>query len=119
MTPSFLPALTIGAEAMASGAALPVAAENEEFLLRLGLSKTRSGLSPQMQREHFEILLNRGDQFMATVAAFTPPSGELSEQFDQKTGAQTSAKTLTWSHAAFISAAARRKAALRIASSMP
>ncbi len=107
------------AEAMASGAALPVAAENEEFLLRLGLSKTRSGLSPQMQREHFEILLNRGDQFMATVAAFTPPSGELSEQFDQKSGAQTSAKTLTWSHAAFISAAARRKAALRIASSMP
>jgi glucoamylase len=108
------------AEAMASGAALPVAAENEEFLSRLGLSKTHSGLSPQMQREHdFKILLDRGDQFMATVAAFTPPSGELSEQFDQKTGAQTSAKTLTWSHAAFISAAARRKAALRIASSMP
>jgi glucoamylase len=108
------------AEAIASGAALPAAAENEQFLLRLGLSKTRPGLSPQMQREHgFEILLKRGDQFMATVAAFTPPSGELSEQFDQKTGAQTSAKTLTWSHAAFISAAARRKAALRIASSKP
>jgi glucoamylase len=108
------------AEAMASGVALPVAAENEKFLSRLGLSEPRSGLSPQMQREHdFDALMKRGDQFMATVAAFTPPSGELSEQFDQKTGAQTSAKTLTWSHAAFISAAARRKAALRITCSKP
>jgi glucoamylase len=104
------------AEMIAAGTNLPVAAENEEFLLRLGLSKDIAGLPPQMQREHrFEVLLKRGDQFMATVAAFTPASGELSEQFDQKTGAQTSAKTLTWSYAAFISAAARRKAALRSA----
>jgi len=58
-------------------------------------------------------LLRRGDQFMATVAAYTPVSGQLSEQFDQTTGVQTSAKTLAWSHAAFITAFARRKAALR------
>jgi len=61
----------------------------------------------------FEALVQRGDQFMATVATYTPVSGELSEQFDQATGAQTSAKTLAWSHAAFITAFACRGAALR------
>ncbi|VTZ50850.1 Glucan 1,4-alpha-glucosidase [Methylocella tundrae] len=58
-------------------------------------------------------LFRRGDMFMATVAAFTPSSGDLSEQFDQTTGAQTSAKSLAWSHAAFISAYATRGEALR------
>jgi glucoamylase len=47
--------------------------------------------------------LKRGDAFLATVRAFTPPSGEMSEQFDQQTGAQTSARQLAWSYAAFIS----------------
>jgi glucoamylase len=61
----------------------------------------------------FDALLRRGDSFMATVAAFTPESGDLSEQFDQATGAQTSAKNLAWSHAAFITACASRAAALR------
>ena len=60
-----------------------------------------------------EALLRRGDQFMATVAAYTPACGELSEQFDQATGVQTSAKSLAWSHAALITAFARRRAALR------
>src|SRR5262249_58523337 len=36
----------------------------------------------------------RADGFLETVRAFTPPSGDLSEQFDQRTGAQTSAKHL-------------------------
>lgn len=49
---------------------------------------------------------------MATVRAYAPASGELSEQFDQATGAQTSAKSLAWSHAAFITAYASRGAAL-------
>jgi glucoamylase len=57
--------------------------------------------------------LSRGDGFLETVRAFTPPSGDLSEQFDQKSGAQTSARHLTWSYAAFISAAAARSRALR------
>ena len=47
--------------------------------------------------------VERGDAFLATVRAFTPASGELSEQFDQRTGAQTSARHLAWSYAAFIS----------------
>jgi glucoamylase len=49
---------------------------------------------------------------LQTVRAFTPPSGDLSEQFDKQTGAQTSAKHLAWSHAAFISCIAARRAAL-------
>lgn len=55
-------------------------------------------------------LLQRGDAFLATVQAFTPASGELSEQLDQTTGTQTSAKQLAWSHAAFISSVHARRA---------
>ncbi|MEP6831608.1 MAG: glycoside hydrolase family 15 protein [Rhizomicrobium sp.] len=51
----------------------------------------------------------RGDAYLETVRAFTPQSGDLSEQFDQVTGAQTSAKHLTWSYAAFLTAVAARQ----------
>jgi GH15 family glucan-1,4-alpha-glucosidase len=54
--------------------------------------------------------IERGDAFLATVQAFTPAGGELSEQFDQRTGAQTSAKHLAWSYAALISCATARRA---------
>jgi len=53
----------------------------------------------------------RGDAFLETVRRFTPPDGALSEQFDQTSGAQTSAKNLGWSHAAFITCAAARREA--------
>jgi glucoamylase len=52
----------------------------------------------------------RGDAYLATVRAFTPPGGELSEQFDQRNGAQTSARHLAWSYAAFISCIRARRA---------
>ena len=52
--------------------------------------------------------LQRGDAFLETVRAFTPATGDLSEQFDQKTGAQSSSRNLTWSYAAFITAVAAR-----------
>lgn len=55
----------------------------------------------------------RGDAFLETVRAFTPASGDLSEQFDQRTGEQTSAKHLAWSYAAFISCMTARRAVLR------
>jgi glucoamylase len=55
--------------------------------------------------------LGRGDAFMETVRAFTPESGDLSEQFDRATGAQTSARHLAWSYAAFLTAASARRAA--------
>ncbi|WP_432726669.1 glycoside hydrolase family 15 protein [Variovorax sp. W6] len=54
----------------------------------------------------------RGDAYLATVHAYTPDSGDLSEQFDQHSGAQTSAKQLAWSHAAFISCVSARRIAL-------
>jgi glucoamylase len=57
--------------------------------------------------------LQRGDAFLATVRAFTPPPGDLSEQFDQHTGTQSSARHLTWSYAAFISATAARLRAVQ------
>ena len=55
--------------------------------------------------------LQRGDAFLETVRAFTPPSGDLAEQFDRNTGEQTSAKHLAWSYAGFISAVAARQRA--------
>jgi len=60
-----------------------------------------------------DALLARGDRYLETVRAFTPESGDMSEQFDQRTGEQTSAKHLAWSYAAFISCAAARRRALR------
>ena len=54
---------------------------------------------------------------MDTVRAFTPDSGDLAEQFDQTTGAPNSARHLTWSYAAFISATAARNRALKAADS--
>jgi glucoamylase len=59
--------------------------------------------------------IERGDAIMRTVRAFTPAEGDLSEQFDRTTGAQTSAKHLAWSYAAFITAAASRARAVRAA----
>ncbi len=53
----------------------------------------------------------RGDAYLETVRAFTPESGDMSEQFDRVTGVQTSARHLAWSYAAFITAIAARRAA--------
>jgi len=54
----------------------------------------------------------KGDALLETVRAYTPASGDMSEQFDRATGAQRSAKQLAWSYAAFITCiAARNRAA--------
>jgi glucoamylase len=60
--------------------------------------------------EHAAAWIKRGDAFLETVRAYTPENGELSEQFDQRTGEQTSARHLAWSYAAFISCVAARRA---------
>jgi glucoamylase len=52
----------------------------------------------------------RGDAFLETVRRFTPENGSMSEQFDQTTGLQTSAKDLAWSYAAFLSCIHAREA---------
>jgi glucoamylase len=51
-----------------------------------------------------------GDAYLETVRRFTPENGLMSEQFDRTTGAQTSAKDLAWSHAAFLSCVHTREA---------
>lgn len=56
----------------------------------------------------------RGDAYLETVRAYTPASGELSEQFDQHDGHQSSARHLAWSYAALISCVHARRL-LRIA----
>ena len=57
-----------------------------------------------------QALVERGEAFLETVRRFTPSSGDLSEQFDQRTGVQTSARHLAWSYAAFISCIVARRA---------
>lgn len=51
----------------------------------------------------------RGDAFLETVRQFAPADGVLSEQFDQNSGAQASARDLAWSHAAFLTCISNRQ----------
>ncbi|KAF5360945.1 hypothetical protein D9756_004876 [Leucocoprinus leucothites] len=48
------------------------------------------------------------DGFMAVAAKYTPANGALSEQYDRETGVQLSARDLTWSYAALLTANAAR-----------
>jgi glucoamylase len=57
----------------------------------------------------------RGDAYLETVRAYTPQNGDMSEQFDQRTGAQTSARHLAWSYACFISCISARRAVIGVA----
>jgi glucoamylase len=96
------------ATALLSGAKMPVTGANWRFRRRLIAVETEVG-----SRSLAAAAIERGDAIMRTVQAFTPVGGDLSEQFDGATGAQTSAKHLSWSYAAFITAAASRAQALR------
>src|SRR5438270_201456 len=49
---------------------------------------------------------------LGTVRYFVPADGEMSEQFDQHTGAPRSARHLAWSYASFISCVSARSAVL-------
>lgn len=109
------------AESIGQGETIRVADENRGLLANmLGLSPealAEPSLEPQHREKLFEACIDRGDQFMDVVRAHTPASGELSEQFDQTSGTQTSAKNLTWSYAAFITAfTSRRRAVSRLKS---
>jgi glucoamylase len=94
--------------AMQSGAELVVTSENARF--RRGLVAADGA---QESGAFAAAAIECGDMFMRTVQAFTPASGDLSEHFDRTTGAQTSAKHLAWSYAAFLTAAASRRLAVR------
>jgi glucoamylase len=92
--------------ALESGAEMLTTSENERFRRRLITAHGARGNS-----DFAAAALERGDTFMQTVRAYTPASCDLSEQFDRARGAQTSAKHLAWSYAAFITAAASRRRA--------
>ncbi|HYC09074.1 MAG TPA: glycoside hydrolase family 15 protein, partial [Steroidobacteraceae bacterium] len=103
------------AAALASGAPLPLTPENLRFRQRLEAAASAGALASvgaagtaAAATEPTQLALERGDAIMRTVQAFTPEGGQLSEQFDRTSGAQTSAKHLSWSYAAFITAAASR-----------
>jgi glucoamylase len=49
------------------------------------------------------------DGFLAIVARYTSPDGELAEPFDRASGAPASAVDLTWSYAAALTAFRARK----------
>ena len=66
--------------------------------------------SPTVGAEERARWVARGDAFLATVRAYTPATGDLSEQFDRRTGQQTSAKHLAWSYASFITCMTARRA---------
>jgi glucoamylase len=53
-----------------------------------------------------------GDAILDAVRAHVPGSGALSEQFHPATGAQLSARNLTWSYAAFLTCWNARKSSL-------
>jgi glucoamylase len=95
------------AQALRGGALMPVTAENLKFRQRLRATEPVAGASL------VPLVMERGDSFLRMVQSVTPASGELSEQFDRTTGVQTSAKQLSWSYAAFITAAAARTQACR------
>ena len=96
------------ASELLSGAKLAMTDKNERFCRRLA-----PGGADADDRSVALAAIGRGDAILRTVRAFTPASGDLSEQFDRTTGAQTSAKHLAWSYAAFITAAASRTKAVR------
>jgi glucoamylase len=77
-----------------------------EFCFRAAVGKDASGAEGRA-------FVDRGNAYLETVRTYTPASGDMSEQFDQKTGAQTSARHLAWSYAAFISSVVARRDAYR------
>lgn len=56
----------------------------------------------------FDAVTTYAEGYMNVVATYAPSNGSLSEQFDKSTGTPLSAYDLTWSYAAFLSAANRR-----------
>ncbi|ROW03824.1 hypothetical protein VMCG_05402 [Cytospora schulzeri] len=56
----------------------------------------------------FDAVTTYAEGYMNVVATYAASNGSLSEQFDKSTGTPLSAYDLTWSYAAFLSAANRR-----------
>lgn len=59
-----------------------------------------------------DAFIARGDRILTAIRRFVPRCGDLSEQLERASGAETSARNLSWSHAAFITAWDARKSAV-------
>ena len=110
------------------GAWYPTTLALAEFYYRLGSAMRRPGMLPETplnqafrdrvfgtatdRERQVRACIDKGDCVMATVRRFTPLDGALSEQLDQTTGEQRSARHLSWSYAAFVTAAHARRQAL-------
>jgi glucoamylase len=79
---------------------LPQTTVNADFRRRLGATDDAATQA--------RALMARGDAVMRMVRHYTPADGSLAEQFDKTTGVPASARHLTWSYAAFITAAEAR-----------
>ncbi len=79
------------------------------YLATLGCAELCYSAAVAAEPGRASALLAHGDAFLATVQAFTPPSGDLAEQIDPTSGEQRSTKHLAWSYAAFISCIASRR----------
>lgn len=105
------------AQAIGEGALIPVSQQNRALLADMLAEPPEAlgttSVEPRHRERLFKAVFDRGDAFMSMVRAHTPASAELSEQFDQTNGEQTSARNLAWSYAAFITAYVSRKAAGR------
>ncbi|KAI0137392.1 family 15 glycosyl hydrolase [Xylariales sp. AK1849] len=56
----------------------------------------------------YNAVLNYAEGFVNIVATYAASNGSLSEQYDRSSGTPLSARDLTWSYAALLTAAARR-----------
>ena len=54
------------------------------------------------------VIRNYADEFIEVAAKYTPSNGALAEQYNRDTGVPLSAKDLTWSYAALLTANAAR-----------
>ncbi|KAI9315487.1 glucoamylase glam [Dichotomocladium elegans] len=72
-------------------------------------SSTSSGTTYTVGTSSFDSLISKvayaADNFFSTIKYHAATNGSMSEQFNRDTGFMTGARDLTWSHAAFITAA--------------
>jgi glucoamylase len=105
---------TLGAASFYYSLAAHLLKTNSRLARESANSEFRKAAKGRTPQEQARALIERGDAFMETVRKFTPADGSLSEQFDRASGAQASARHLTWSYAAFIAAAQERETALAL-----
>jgi glucoamylase len=105
------------AQAAAEGEEVLVTKESRaplaELLQTSAASLPQGALAGRLLEALAGAALARGDMYLAMVRRFTPASREYSEQFSQQDGAPSSADSLTWSYACFVTTLATRRRAIQ------